>query len=188
MSEHNIIARPYAKAAFEFAVANQQMSAWVEQLQIMAEIARDERVVTLVKAPQVSDASVAELIADICKRQAAESFNQGVENFIKLLAQNHRILVLPNIAQLFEIFRAKHEQFVDVHVSSCFPFGDEQKDRLQKVLETRFAKRVLLHFSEDKSLIGGARIRAGDTVIDGSVRGKLNRLANHLNMKETLWH
>ncbi len=188
MSENNVIARPYARAAFQFAVANQQLSAWVEQLQVMAEIAKDARIAILVKAPQVSDDSVAELIVDICKTQGAGSFNQGIENFLKLLAENHRILVLPNIAQLFEKFRADHEQFVDVQVSSCYPFTDEQKIRLQSVLEKRFSKRASLHFSEDPSLIGGARIRAGDTVIDGSVRGKLNRLANHLNMKETLWH
>lgn len=187
MSEHNIVARPYAKAAFEFAVANQQLDAWAKQLQILAVLASDEQVIKLVKAPQVSDNSIAEALIDLCQKVDAGSFSQGIKNCILVLAENRRLLLLPSIAALFEKFRAKHEQFVDVDVTSCYPLDDSQKQALQKALETRFAKKVMLHFSEDEKLLGGVIIKAGDTVIDGSVRGKLSRLVNHLNLKEEIW-
>tara|TARA_B100000989_G_scaffold297619_1_gene283957 strand:+ start:89331 stop:89888 length:558 start_codon:yes stop_codon:yes gene_type:complete len=181
--DSEVVARPYAKALFELAVERQKVSDWSTLLQLAAAIAQDARVIELLKNPRVDDDAIADLIVDICELQHDETG----ESFIRLLASNKRLLYLPTIAQLYEVRRANYEQTLDVDVTAAAPLTEEQQQRLATSLEQRFQRKVALATAIDPNLLGGAVVRAGDTVFDGSARGKLLRLVNHLNLKEGTW-
>lgn len=182
MSEDNAIARPYAKAAFDFAVKNNQVEQWSAFLRILATVANDPRIKGLIKNPKVHSDKILALFKDIASVQS----NKHVGNFLGLLAYYKRLLVLPAIYVLFEAYRALQEQQVVAIVTSAESMTEQQQQRLQQALVKRFAKQVIVHYQQDKNLIGGAVIRVGDTVIDGSVQGKLHRLTQHLEMREKI--
>ena len=119
---------------------------------------------------------------DICREKI--SVDREFENFLYLLAENSRLSLVPKIAELFEKLRAEHERTIDVDVSSSYPLSDKQKQSLSQALEQKFERKISMQFNEDKTLLGGAVIRVGDYVIDGSIKGKLSRLSNYLNLKE----
>jgi F-type H+-transporting ATPase subunit delta len=102
------------------------------------------------------------------------------QNFVRLLSQNKRLEVLPQIAVQFELLRAQYENELDVEVTSAVAMNAEQQSKLIDSLKTRFKRDVRMHSSVDATLLGGAVIRAGDLVIDGSIKGRLQRLASEL--------
>ena len=174
--ELTTIARPYARAAFEAALANQAMSEWEGMLHSAATLAEHHEIKLLLSSPEMSSNRSAELFTDILE----QVLDQERKNFIRLLAENRRLPVLPAIAELFAIYRAEHEKTMDVHVTSAIELNDVYKEKLIKKLTQRLKRRVSLQCEIDPLLLGGAVIRAGDMVIDGSVRGKLNRLLESL--------
>jgi F-type H+-transporting ATPase subunit delta len=109
-----------------------------------------------------------------------DKFDAQARNFISVVAENGRLDLLPEIAAQFELYKAEQEKSVDVEVTSAFALSTEQQDKLAKVLNARLSREVRLHVTEDATLIGGVVIRAGDLVIDGSVRGKIAKLAEAL--------
>lgn len=182
MSEEVVIARPYAKAVFDLAYRYKTFSEWTSLLKVLSIIASDTSIIALIKNPRVSDVQVVDVMAKIC--QESKVMTPQGRNFLSVLAKNHRLTVLPKIADLYEKLLAAFEKIIDVEVSSTYPITDKQQEKLARALEKKFDRKVLMHFAEDHSLLGGAVIRVGDYVIDGSVRGKLLRLSNHLNLKE----
>lgn len=182
MSDEVIIARPYAKALFDFACKTNNLSAWSALLNQLAVIAADERVVALIKSPKMRDEKIAQMMMDIVKQ--ISSIDEHGKNFLKLLAKNHRLAMLPKIADRYEYFRAQYEKIVDVEVTSSYPLTEKQQQDLAQALEKKFKQKVAIQFVNDVSLLGGAIIRVGDFVIDDSIKGKLLRLSNHLNLKE----
>ena len=176
MAELTTLARPYAKAAFEYAQAHQQLANWSAMLGLAAAVSQDDTMQRLLKAPRLTSAEKAATFIDVC----GDKFNAQAQNFIHVAAENDRLLLLPEIAALFEVFKAEQEQSVDVEVTSAFALSTEQQDKLAKVLSARLNREVRLHAVEDSALIGGVVIRAGDLVIDGSIRGKLAKLAEAL--------
>jgi len=175
MSELTTVARPYAKAAFEFAVEAKAMDSWLSQLTFAAEVAQDETI----KGYLSGGASVEQaqtLFLNVCGEQVD---SQG-QNFLKVLAKNERLLVLPQVLEQFIALKADFDQEVFVDVTSAIEVTAEQKTTLSAALEKRMARKVKLNCFVDASIVSGLIIKAGDMVIDGSVKGKLNRLATTL--------
>ena len=176
MAELTTLARPYAKAAFEYAQAHQQLANWSAMLGLAAAVSQDDTMQRVLKAPRLTSTEKATTFVEVC----GDKFDAQVRNFLSIVSENNRMELLPEIADMFELYKAEREQSVDVDVTSAFALNDEQQDKLAKVLSARLGREVRLHAAEDASLIGGVLIRAGDLVIDGSVRGKLAKLAEAL--------
>jgi F-type H+-transporting ATPase subunit delta len=176
MAERATIARPYAKAAFEYARDANDFAGWSLALARAAEIVADPRVAALTKSPQWSAADVVGLITDV----AGAGLNAGMQNFVRVLAENHRLLLLPEIAAHYEEFRSAVENTVDVEVVSAVKLDAAQSDKLSAALAKRLKRNVRMKNSVDATLLGGAVLRAGDLVIDGSLKGRLERLATEL--------
>jgi len=139
-------------------------------------VSQDATVQRVLKAPRLTSTDKATTFIEVC----GDKFNAQVRNFLTIVSENNRLELLPEIAALFDLYKAEQERSVDVDVTSAFALNDEQQDKLAKVLSARLGREVRLHAAEDTSLIGGVVIRAGDLVIDGSVRGKLAKLAEAL--------
>jgi F-type H+-transporting ATPase subunit delta len=174
MAEKATIARPYARAAFEFARGHGQFSQWSESLAIAAAVASEPSVIRLLNHPRVTATQVVELIADV----AGTRLDPSARNFIATLAQNGRVSLLPHIAAMYETLRAEAESIADVEVTSAMPLDQSQQQRLMAALKSRLKREVRLHCSIDASLMGGAVVRYGDLVVDGSVKDRLSRLAS----------
>jgi F-type H+-transporting ATPase subunit delta len=176
MAELTTLARPYAKAAFELAQAQQQLANWSAMLGLAAAVSQDDTMQRMLKAPRLTSAQKAATFIEVC----GDKLDAKARNFIHVAAENDRLLLLPEISALFDLYKAEQERSVDVEVTSAFALNQEQQDKLAKVLSARLGREVRLHAAEDSALIGGVIIRAGDLVIDGSVRGKLAQLAEAL--------
>lgn len=175
MSELTTIARPYAKAAFDFAVENQAVSQWLEMLFFAAEVAKNDAIAQL-----LSGAVAADKAADVFNNVCGEQLNEKGQNFIKVLAENERLVALPEISVLFAEFKAEYDKEIDVEVSSAVELSESQQQDISASLERRLARKVKLNCNVNPALVAGVVIKAGDTVIDGSVKSKLNRLADAL--------
>ena len=177
-------ARPYARAAFEDAQAAQVLPLWSELLQVAAAIAADPAMQRLLGPwnPQLRGEQKAKLVADLCRdvRGGAEVPDMFV-TFLRMLAEFHRLHELPGIAVLFERLRADAESIVRAELISATPVTDAQRKRVIKALKAKFKRGVALDCKTDASLIAGAVIRIGDRVIDGSARGRLDKLATALS-------
>jgi F-type H+-transporting ATPase subunit delta len=176
VAERATIARPYAKAAFEYARDANATAAWSLGLKVAAEIVADKRVTPLTKSPRLGVADLVSLIADV----AGANLNAAMQNFVRILAENHRLLLLPEIAAHYEALRSEVENTVDVEVLSAVALNAEQQEKLAHALSTRLKRKVRMQNSVDAALLGGAVVRAGDLVIDGSLKGRLQRLATDL--------
>lgn len=172
MAEKTTIARPYAQAVFALAQSHKELPRWSEMLQLAASVAADERVANLVGNPRVDKAQLAKLLLDIC----GDRLNAAAQNLVRLLVENDRMDVLTEIAGLYEVYRAEAERTVEAHVISAFPVDEAQKQQIIASLKKRLGREVTLSCETDKKLLGGAIIRAGDLVIDGSATGQLAKL------------
>jgi F-type H+-transporting ATPase subunit delta len=176
VAERATIARPYAKAAFEYARDAKAFAEWSQGLKAGAEIVADPRVAELTKSPQWSQADLVSIITDV----AGAKLNPAMQNFVRVLAENHRLLLLPQISSHYEELRSEVENTIDVDVISAVALNPAQQEKLAVALSTRLKRKVRMQNSVDASLLGGAVVRAGDMVIDGSLKGRLQRLATEL--------
>ena len=177
MAEILTIARPYAQAAFQFADAHQALKEWSGMLELLAVVAADPEMTALIENPRMTETQLAELFISI----GADRLDDNCHNFIRLLAENRRLKLLPEIATLFEIQRREAEQSIRAELITAFPVTEAQQATVTAALKQRLGRDIELECKTDASLLGGAIIRAGDLVIDGSVRGKLERLGNSLS-------
>ncbi|MFC3908200.1 F0F1 ATP synthase subunit delta [Legionella dresdenensis] len=178
MADSTIIARPYAKAVFETALANAALDKWSEYLHALAVAVSCEEVTRFITNPVTTAEQHSELL--FSTMQGAGAGDDELKNFIQVLAQNKRLTVLPEIVELYEAMKAEQEKSLTVNVSSYSELSDAQQQRLITSLSNRLQRQVTLEITIDKTLLGGAVISAGDFVIDGSVRGKLNKLKTRL--------
>lgn len=174
MAELDTIARPYAKAAFATAHESGQLEAWSALLGAAAAGAADPAFARLVGNPNVAADDLAGVLADV------GNANEHGRAFLRLLAERRRLPALPAIRAQFEALKAASENRVDVEVVSAFPLTDAQQQRFEQALEKRLGRKVVIEARTDATLIGGAILRAGDLVIDGSVKGRLEKLATSL--------
>jgi F-type H+-transporting ATPase subunit delta len=175
MSEWTTIARPYAKAAFDFAVENKTIAQWQEMLVFAAEVSQNDTVKHL-----LTGSLAVEKLAEIFNGVCGEQLDQQGQNLMKVLAENRRLQALPDISILFNRFKSDLDKEIDVDITSAVKLTKQQQTDISKSLETRLARKVKLNCSVDPELIAGVLIKAGDTVIDGSLRSKLNRLSDAL--------
>jgi F-type H+-transporting ATPase subunit delta len=176
VAERATIARPYAKAAFEYARDTKAFADWSQGLALATQVVADPRVEELIKNPELTAADHASLVNDVL----GERLNPGVKNFVRVLAENDRLLLLPEIAAHFEFLRSQAENTVDVEVVSAVPLDAAQAEKLKQALDKRLKAKVHMKNTVDPGLLGGAVIRAGDLVIDGSLKGRLERLRTEL--------
>ena len=173
MSQALTLARPYARAAFAVARDEGKFAAWSDALGLSARIAADPRVASLLLNPELDDADA---IALLSPDGAGESYAR----FLGLVAENRRLPQLPEIAALYEELRAEAERVVKATVTSAAALPTGELDTIKAALKRRFGREVEVATAIDESLIGGALIDAGDVVIDGSLKGKLERLQTAL--------
>lgn len=178
MADLTTVARPYARAAFETAARDGAggYARWSDMLAAAAEVAQHDGMRTVLGSPEHDEQFKAGLFLDLC----GERLNDGGRNFIRLLAENQRLAALPDIAEVYEELRAEAEKTVEAQVLSAFEVSDEQRRQIAEALSKRLNRDVVLDVQIDDALIAGAIIRAGDLVIDGSARGKLDQLAAQL--------
>jgi len=175
MADMTTIARPYAKAAFDFAVEKGQLDQWGQMLSFAAEVANNEQVHELLTSSMSAD-KLAEVFVAVCGEQVDE-FGQ---NLIKVMAENGRLLALPDVCAEFLLLKQEYEKEISVEVTSATELSEQQKADISSKLETRLERKVQLNCSVDEALLGGVIIRAGDLVIDNSARGRLSRLSDAL--------
>jgi len=176
MADKSTIARPYARAAFEEARERKRLEPWSEALHVAAAVVSDPRVVALLGNPRVTPDELAQLVGGI----AGPKLGEEGGNFVRTLAVNRRLAVLPEIAALFDELKDAAEGVADVTVTSAAPLDAGQRKTLSAALEKRLKRTVRLHFATDPALIGGAVVKSGDLVIDGSLRTRLERIAYEL--------
>jgi F-type H+-transporting ATPase subunit delta len=175
MAELTTVARPYAIAAFNYAVENNAVDQWLETITFAAEVAKNETVAALLRGGSSVTAS-SELFINLC----GDQLNENSTNFIKVLAENKRLIALPEILVLFAELKAEYEKEIEVEVTSATDLSDQQQQEISGSLEKRLARKVKLNCSVDADLIAGFVVQAGDLVIDGSFKSKLGRLADTL--------
>ena len=176
MADNASIARPYAKAVFDLAQETGSFEAWTTALDSLTAFSNDESFSTLVNDPRVNGSKVADLLIDLSK----DTLPEGGTNLINLLVQNDRLDALPDIAQQYGDLVAKAKATVNAQVHSAMALTDDQKSSLSAALEARLGMKVQLEETVDASLVGGAIVKAGDLVIDGSAKGRIEKLTTAL--------
>lgn len=181
MAEISSIARPYAEAAFELAHEAGQLTGWSESLQAAGQAVADADLARLIDTPTVDKTAVIGIIGDICQRATQAQIDVSrLNNLLKLLAENGRLPLLPQIAEVFDTLKSEVENRVDVTLTAAAPVAEAQQAQMIEALKKRFGRDINLHFKLDETLIGGARLQAGDLVIDGSIRTGLEKLSSTL--------
>lgn len=176
MAELATLARPYANAAFDIAKGESSLDQWSNSLELLAAAVREPTVQQLLSSPDIEDDAKAARLADMFR----DELNDRSRRFLAVLADNKRLELLPEIAEQYEARRAEEEQSLDVEIISAYPLTDDQANKLKAALHRKYDRDINLSSSVDAALMGGAVIRAGDNVIDGSVRGKLDKLRESL--------
>ena len=177
MADLITLARPYAKAAFEVAVENNELDNWSNMLSLLANVSSVDSVRAVLTSPTHTAEELASTLINLC----GEELDQKGKNFITMLAENKRLELISQISSIYEILKANKLQSVDVEITTAFEVTQEVSDKLVQALKTRLQRDIKLASKVDPGLIGGAIIRAGDTVIDSSIRGKLTKLAEAMN-------
>ena len=173
MAELASIARPYAQAVFERAKDSGHYGPWSEALEFLAKVAADKDMAALFSNPRVSRQQAADIVIELL----GEAVGDEPKNLVRLLAQNRRLQALSAISEQYEILRAEAERTIRAELESALPISDEEQHRIAGALKTRLGRAVELVVTTTRELVGGAVIRAGDLVIDGSIRARLERLA-----------
>ena len=177
MAELSTLARPYAKAAFEFALAHNELGSWSKQLTTAANVAGSATLTKLLSSPALTAEQRAKTLLDVC----GDALDDKARNFIRVLAENKRLELLADIQVQFEQLKANQEKSVDVDVVSAFALDSALTQKLAQALRGKLQREVTVNASVDSSLLGGVLVRAGDVVIDGSIRGRLEKLAQAMS-------
>lgn len=176
MAEPITVARPYAEAAFALAEEQNALPVWLEMLRAAAAIAADPQMRTALDNPRLSAGDKEALFLSVC----GDRLNADGRNFVRVLIRADRIGLLEDVRELFGALKDADEGRARAHITSAFALGESELAGLKSALERRFGKKIEATLEIDRSLIGGAKIVVGDTVIDASVAGELQAMANHL--------
>ncbi len=178
MAELTTLARPYAKAAFEHALEAKQLAEWSDMLGFAAQVVSDKAMQQLLTSPHFTKEDQRDAMLKVC----ADRLDDKATNFIKLLASNGRLLALPEIEVLFNFLRSEFEKTIEAQVTSATELNEQQITQLKEKLAARLGRQVEISVDINADLLGGLIIQAEDLVIDGSVRGKLAKLSDTLNV------
>ncbi|HEY9033744.1 MAG TPA: F0F1 ATP synthase subunit delta [Pseudomonadales bacterium] len=177
MADLTTLARPYAKAAFGYAAGKGSLAKWSTMLGLLSAVTRQETLQILLSSPSLTSVQQAQSVIDIC----GDELDADGQNFVRILAENKRLALLPEILQLFEALKAEAEKSVDVEITSALAIDSTLEQQLAQALKNKLNCDVRVNTTIDQNLIGGVVIRAGDTVIDSSIRGRLTKLAESIN-------
>jgi len=172
MSELTTAARPYARAVFEMAKETDTLTNWSESLSFMGAIARNEKVIALLKNPKMARQAGADVFIQLCDNK----LDDKAQNLVKTLAENNRIQLLPEISRLFEILKDEAQGSIEAIITTAKKLTKAEEKSIATALKKRLGRKVKLKVSIDKALLGGAIIKAGDLVIDGSIQGRLKKM------------
>ncbi|OUS39811.1 F0F1 ATP synthase subunit delta ['Osedax' symbiont bacterium Rs2_46_30_T18] len=176
MAELNTVARPYTKAVFEFARDAGTIDNWSTSLQDAAQITGDAVMQSILGNPALTSEQKADAVITVLA-----DLDESGQNFIRLLAENHRLALIPEIAVQFEQLKANQESNVEIDVTTAYALNEQQQQNLTQALSAKLGREVALTSTIDKSILGGVVIRTQDLVIDGSVRARIAKLAEVLN-------
>jgi len=174
MSELTTAARPYARAVFEMAHEADDLAKWSETLAFMGAVAANKDVQTLLASPRMAKQSGADAFIKLCDKK----LNGKAENLVKMLAENDRLSLLPEMSVIYETLKDEAEGSVEALVTTAKKLTQAEEKSIAAALKKRLGRDVKLKVSVDKTLLGGAIIRAGDLVMDGSLKGRLNKMTN----------
>ncbi|MGB1238679.1 MAG: F0F1 ATP synthase subunit delta [Pseudomonadales bacterium] len=172
MAELNTVARPYTKAVFEYAREAGTLDGWSNALNTAAAVSGDDVMMRVLGNPALTSEQKADALITV-----VEDFDESQQNFVKLLAENHRLALLPEIAAQYEQLKANQESSVEIDVTTAYELNEQQQQKLSQALSTKLGRDVALTSTLDKSILGGVVIRTKDLVIDGSVRARIAKLA-----------
>lgn len=172
MAEKSTIARPYAQAIFELARDKGNMPAWSEALQVLCNIMAVDEVAALAGNTSVQRSDIADIIIEI----GGKAFDADAQNMVRVLADNRRLNVVVQIQERYEELRAEAENVIQAEITAAQDVPGDVHDAISRALEKRLGRKVHLEVKIDDSLIGGAVVKAGDLVIDGSAAGRLEKL------------
>lgn len=178
MADLSNIARPYAQAIFALAHEAGELEHWSESLNLLQEIVGNPDMEKVVNDPRITRQQVQDLVLEL----GGNAFSEPVKNLIRLVAQNRRWNVVPSITRLYEQLRAESEGIVEAELETAFPVSPEQSELVSSALENALGQKIRLNSRVNQDLIGGAVIRAGDWVIDGSIQARLAKLATTLGV------
>lgn len=178
MAEIQTIARPYAKAAFQFAREKQALPEWLTMLNGLANVAGDTNIQVLLSNPKVTNEQVASVFIDVLANQ----LDENARNFVNVLGQAGRLTALPSIFTVFKELYEEEMRVITANVYVAQSLTDEQQAKLQQALEQRLNQKVEINTIIDPSVYGGVRVEANDMVIDGTIRGRLHRLFENLHV------
>jgi F-type H+-transporting ATPase subunit delta len=176
MSQAITAARPYAQAAFDEAQKQNDLNGWSDVLAAGAAVVASPDMNTVIGDPRVQRRQLEDVMQAACETKPGSTQS----NFLRLLVENQRLVLLPEIAEAYEAMRAEALKSLDVTVSSAFDLNAAQQQKIADALKKRYNRAITLSCKTDKNLVGGVVIRAGDQVIDGSVETRLQELANAL--------
>lgn len=176
--ESTTIARPYAEAAFARALATDSVDKWADMLELLQQLVSDPDVAGLISNRRLNRGQMTSLLLDV----AADQLTDEGRNLVRLLAENDRLVVAPEINALYTDLKNAHQGALEVTVSSAYALQPEQEKQLAEALSKKLGREIQITSELDPELIGGVKIRAGDMVIDGSVAGQLTKLANELGI------
>lgn len=176
MAELLTLARPYAKAAFAYASEQGATDNWSNALQVLSAAVQDEAFSAYLNRPELTPVEQVGIFAKVL----GEEQTQAVSNFLTLLAENDRLILLPEIAVEYEQLKSQNSNTVDVVIESAFPLTSVQEQLLTHALEKRFNSSVVVSVEVNPALIAGVVIRAGDQVIDDSALNKLEKMRTRL--------
>ncbi|MGF1788143.1 F0F1 ATP synthase subunit delta [Photobacterium swingsii] len=182
MSDSQNIAYPYAKAAFDYARDAAQLEAWENMLVVMKEVAQAPSVASQIEALDMLGPDAHEEFTQSFMAICEGLIDEHGQNLLKLMAENGRLGVLPQVAELYQTFKSDFERTVEACVTTAEPLDEQQKDSLSQALERKLNRTVSLTCQIDKTLVGGIKITAGELVIDGSLKSAINRLASRLEV------
>ncbi|MGZ8189135.1 MAG: F0F1 ATP synthase subunit delta [Methylosarcina sp.] len=176
MSELATLARPYASAVFKRAKETGATSKWAESLAFIEAVLTNQDVSKIVDNPNVSNERKSALMLELC----GEKMDPEVGNFLQLLVHNKRLGLISSITRLYEKLKAQDEGYIEADVFTAYALTKEAKTQFASSLEKKLGKKVHMKAAVDKTLIGGVLVRAGDKVIDGSIRGQLKQMQKTL--------
>ena len=176
MAEIATLARPYAKAVFELAIESDNFDEWLNNLQFLTKLIEDPTISAAIDNPELGKNKLISILLEVSEDHLSES----AQSFVKILVDNQRLRAIPQIALQYEQLKAEHQGYIKVDIVSAYSLNQPQEQEIKARLNKRLGKSVDINFTVDKSLLGGFLIRAGDEVIDVSVKGRLEQLASEL--------
>jgi F-type H+-transporting ATPase subunit delta len=173
MADFTTIARPYASAVYKLAQETSALESWGDALALLAAVVSDAAMIKVLDNPEIDKDKKGDMLTHVL----SDKLNDQQKNLVKLMAENGRLKSLPEVAEQFEVYRADAEGKVEAEVISAYKLSPEQEKNIIAMLKKKLGREVTLTTSIDETLIGGVLIKAGDTIIDGSMKSRLESLA-----------